>query len=363
MRPKSPNSQNALRRDRPMSQPDPVKRRLLGSEPWLALLLARIGGGATIVAGGQSLSLSLTALPQAVLRPLLMCRVLASIDGQAAEVMASPRLIEQLITTILPDARLSTLTSKTRALAIEAALADALDDLEARLGAEIIITDVIDGHLPGVEQPAPTAGLRLAINGAAPILVPLSLPDNILKRLLALQAGVGQKDSSLDPDVPLAVRIGRGSSTPAELANLAENDVIVLEETLLDDNRVCLVVDDQYAVLGELDGKTLKLDGALAPMAQSFLQRFSSSPDRARRVANSQDNDALLAVVVDLAYRMAPLSELLRIDPRDPVPLPQPIDGIVEVRVNRRRLATGRLVRVGNCVGVRILRTDPHVRS
>jgi flagellar motor switch/type III secretory pathway protein FliN len=346
-----------------MTQPDNAKRRLLGSEPWLALLLSRIGGGTTVLAGGQSLSLALTALPQALMRPLLMVRVLATIDGQAAEVMASPRLIEQFIATILPDARLAALSSKSRALALEAALADVLDDLEVRLGAEIVVTDVIDGHTPGAEHVSPNAGLRLAVNQAAPVLVPVALPEPILKRLIALQAGVGLKDPALDPEVPLAVRIGRGASTASELANLAENDVILLEDTLLDDNRVCLVVDDQYGVLGELDGKTLKLDGALAPMAPSFLQRFSGGADRARRAGNGQDSEPLQPVVVDLAYRMAPLSELLRIDPKDPVALPQPIDGIVDVRVNRRRVATGRLVRVGGVVGVRILRTDAHVRS
>jgi type III secretion protein Q len=346
-----------------MTTADTTRRRLLGLDAMLGFVAARLGGSARVLIDGRTLDIGLTALPQAVMRPLLMYVIEATVDGSRAQIAASPRLIESLIASVLPDARINALTPAARALALEAALADAIDTLEMRLGVDIALQTVIDGHDPAADTLAANTGVRLSIDGAAPLLVPAHLPEATLRLLLALQAGVEPTDPALDPEVPLAVRVGRTLSTASEIASLSENDILVLDETLLDDNRLCLVADDQLGVLGELDGKTLKLDGPLAPLDQSFLQRFSSV-DRSRRGgAASNGSEPPVAVVTDLVHRMARVSELLRIDPKDPVPLPQAIDGIVELRANKRRIATGRLARVGGAVGVRILRIEQNVRN
>jgi type III secretion protein Q len=343
---------------------EPPKRRLMGLDAMIGFVAARLGGSAQVQTAAGTLDVGLTALPQAVMRPLLMYSVNATIAGAPAQIAVSPRLIEGLIATILPDVRLSTMTVQARALALEAALADALDDLEMRLGADIVLQTVTDGHDQGEVLPANT-GVKLSIDNAPPILLPAHLPEPTIRKLLAFQAGIEPGDATLDPEVPLAVRVGRSVSNASEIASLSENDVVLLDDTLLDDNRVCLVVDDQLGVLGELDGKLLKLDGPLGPMDQGFLQRFSGvNPyDRQRRPSGTNGSEPPVSIVVDLAHRMARVSELLRIDPKDPVPLPQPIEGLVELRAGRRRFATGRLARVGSAVGVRIVRIDQNVRN
>jgi type III secretion protein Q len=345
---------------------EPPKRRLIDLDAMIGFVVARLGGSAQVRIGPRLIDIGLTGLPPVIMRPLLLYVVDVTINGTRGQLAASPRFIESLITSILPGVRMSSMTPQARALALEAALADALDDLEVRLGCDIALQAVTEGHDSSIELMAANVGLKVSIGGAAPILLPACLPEPVLRKLLAFQGGVESGDPALDPEVSLAVRIGRSLSTASEIASLGENDVVLLDDTLLEDNRVCLVVDDQLGVLGELDGKMLRLDGPLGPMDQGFLQRFMNSnlSDRARRVGAGTNGTAPpVVIVVDLAYRMARVSELLRIDPMDPVPLPQAIDGIVELRSGRRRFATGRLARVGSAVGVRIVRIDQYVRT
>jgi type III secretion protein Q len=343
---------------------------LIGADPVIGLIIARCEGSVRVRLGQQSAELGLSALPHAVLRPLLMHVVDCTIDGAAAQFVASPRLVETLVGGVLPGVHVMDLSPQTRALALEAALTDGLDALETQLGAGITLNAVTDSRDPAIDLLTPNVGVRIALDGAAPVMLPAHIPEAVLRKLIALQLGVTVNDAQLDPEVPLAVRIGRTTSTQSEVASLTENDVLLLDETLLDDDRLCLIVDESYGVMGELDGKSLKLDGPLAPVEQSWLQRFTASAaaDRGRRPqpsgnGSSNPPDPPTIVVVDLAYRLARLSELLRISASDPVALPQGIDGIVELRVGRRRIATGRLARVGAAVGVRIVRMEPNVRT
>jgi type III secretion protein Q len=174
-----------------------------------------------------------------------------------------------------------------------------------------------------------------------------------------VQAGTDSA-KGFDPEVPLAVRIGRCTSTVGEIQSLAANDILLLDDTLLEDNLVCLIVDDMLASLGELDGKSLRLDGPLRHIDDAWLQRFSGGGALRRPGNGSDGRDTPQIVMIDLAYRMAKISELLRIEIDDPIPLPQGIDGVIEIRSNRKRIALGRLARTGAGIGVRITRIDPN---
>ncbi len=317
--------------------------------------------------GRQAATVSLGALPSNLARPILMHVLAGTIDGRPVQITVPPRLVEMTAASVLPGVDIARLSPATRALAIDAGLSSALDALELHLGASVVIERVVDGRDTSFQMLRPNLAIRLALDGNPALLLAAHVPIPIAHRLLALQAGhgAGDKPAAVDPEIPLAVRVGSTLSTASEIASLGENDTLLLDETLLDDNRLCLIADEQLATLGVLDGRTLMLDGALAPIEDGWLRKFVATPPVGSRRAAGATNGAEVPVVVvaDLAYRMARVSELLKIEVQAPVPLPHGIDGIVELRINRRRLATGRLARVGRSVGVRILRIDEDARS
>jgi flagellar motor switch/type III secretory pathway protein FliN len=339
------------------AEPRLAGQKLLGLEPLVALVASRLGGGAVVHVGRRSAVVGLSALPSNPLRPLLVTRVMFVVGDAPGEVTITPKLIDALIGTVLPHVRATDLSASTRMLALEAALADALDELEMRLGATITITGLADAR-HGESLPA-NIGLKLSIDGASPLLLPAHLPDAIVRKLLTVQAGT-DSGKAFDPEVPLAVRIGRCTSTVGVIQDLALNDILLLDDTLLDDNLVCLMVDDILGCLGELDGKSLRLDGPLRSAEDAWLQRFSATMSARRPGNGSNGSDTPYVVMVDLAYRMAKASELLRIEIEEPIPLPQGIDGVVEIRAHRKRIALGRLARTSSGIGVRITRIDPH---
>jgi type III secretion protein Q len=159
----------------------------------------------------------------------------------------------------------------------------------------------------------------------------LCLPGAALR---ALRGTPALPAALADVPVPATLRIARAEVDPADVAQLAEGDVLALDRA--PGTEAARLLPGGLEAHGRLDGDALEVDGLRDPEGAAV------------------EGPAPVVLGIELASLSLPLGEISRIAPGAVLGLGLDRRGLVRLRIGDREVARGELVDVDGAVGVRI---------
>lgn len=308
--------------------------------------------GLNIGSGALSATLHLRPLPRCAINPLLSMRIQGTVDGEASDLFMPVAAFERCLDWVAPGLSAAKLDPATAALVCESALAEPLDQLEAKLGCKITFSHAEMCREKSPRWSKPDIALRLDMLRSLPMTLYAFVPASFAQKVYSTWMKENA-EGSFTATVSLAVRAGVARLGLADRAALQPDDILVLDDCLVQSKKVCLVADETNGACASISGTKMTLLEPMQPLAGSWLAHYA-----ANKVSGSHKDGTL--ITADLARRSVSFQELESIDFESAIDLPQGIDGVVGLYDGPRRIASGRLVITGSAIAVRVMGLHPN---
>lgn len=275
-------------------------------------------------------------------------------NDDIGEIEMPQSLVDRWLMRADDAADLSRLKPAHAALLLEAALADEISWLESRLQCRIALTGVdVAGNASGSMPFA----IALARGGKhETCALHFSNPGwaTRLGRLMD-EAGHGPPIPSTIP-LRIGLRLGAVNISIGELKSLSPGDVVLLDH---EEGTSILVVEDLFFAPVTVTGGSTQIISRPTQLAGSkweWTMNQVKQPQSADTLEDSDLEGLPVTLVFEAGRAAMPLGEIKRLAPGSIVPLPDRTDQTVDIVANGKRVGQGELVRIGEGLGVRILR-------
>lgn len=287
-----------------------------------------------------------------------------TIDGREGLLMMAAALTQALLRDIDASLTATALAPADAALVLELAIEHALGKIETLSGRRIELLSLAPATTePGVAMVALPISLDVQGLGASDALLWLA-PVDAAAVVGMLDAAAGAAQAPVEDLVmPVSVRLAAASPTIAELRTLRCGDVMLFDDE-------CGVTATAVAVIA---------DHLVAPV--DFVApgiRFSSRPIDGRGSAwewsmekpingaglmslnDAEFDDLPVRVLFEVGRLDLSLGELRCLDVGALLPLAREPENAVEIVTSGKRIGRGTLIKIGECLGVRVTRLFDH---
>jgi type III secretion protein Q len=277
--------------------------------------------------------------------------------GAAGTFTAPRKLVEHWLLKADPDAALARLQPAHAALLVEMLLADDLAAFEAALDCRIEIETVA----AAVAVPdAPLLGLRLS-GAAEAFSCSLDLDDSpYLPRLKELFLHHAEKASATADAVPLRASLLLGATrlSHGEARSLRLGDVVLMDDSAGEAASGLLTIADRLVATIDAVPGGGRLTMRPRPLAGSSWEWIMNDtrPQADEALEDADLDDVPVALTFELGRTMLPLGDIRQLAPGAIVSLPGHERETVDVIANGKRIGQGEIVRIGESVGVRVVR-------
>nr|WP_180882922.1 type III secretion system cytoplasmic ring protein SctQ [Mesorhizobium loti] len=280
------------------------------------------------------------------------CTLRFKIGEHSAELYAPLTLVEQLLATVDKTARLENLVPQHAALLLEAAVADELDELEAKLQAPIELT-IVEKREPSAG--APPFGFVLSA-GEQRMTCALRLDDStLLSSLSRLLDEAGSGEPPFPATFPLPVRLWRDvlATSLGEVRGLKPGDVVLFAEQAA----AVLVIGDRLIAPASIDMSSTQLSAAPVVIAGSKWEWMMGQDTGAAGHAldDATLEDLPVALAFEVGRKAMPLGDIRKLSAGAIVQL-DTAGQAVDIVANGKRIGQGEMVRIGESLGVRVTR-------
>lgn len=306
-----------------------------------------------MMVGGATFSVEAAwPLPE---RPATSTSVIAfMLDDIAGELHLPRALLERWLLDMDPEREMARVAPEHAALLMESLLGGELEWLEEKLRCRIELT-AIDGAPTAVDGTSVAFGL-----GAEERFGKLVLANpGRFAELGGLLDQAAPRPAEWQPAFPVPVRICRGAVTVGvgDLRTLSPGDVVLLDDVDGDAAGALITVADRLVAPVQLDGGKGRL---LAPPKYLNGSRWEwimgPKTDQAQAPDDAGMDDLPVSLVFELGRSVLSLGELKRLNPGAVVTLPDVTSETVDVVANGKRVGRGEIVRIGESLGVRVVR-------
>jgi type III secretion protein Q len=287
------------------------------------------------------------------------------IDSRDGEIVLPAAVVDALLRGVAPSLAIASLAPEHAALALELATAQALDAIEVAIGCRILLVAVWPFNRAPKPVLQPSLDFTLELDGLATATGLMALPSADIIRLMRCLDRCAPHDPATADDVVLTIRLRLAAAKPTtrELKSLGCGDVMLPED-------ICLGGPDAVAVIGDhlIAPVSLQADG-FRLLARPVAGRGSAwewSMDRSSDGSQTGllDDTDLDGVPVRVQFEIGrvelPLGEVRRLGPGSLVPLARIPDRSVDILAHGKRIGLGSLVKIGDSLGVRIIRMFDH---
>lgn len=277
--------------------------------------------------------------------------------GDAKGTLHVPRsLVERWLVQADPDVDLARLAPEHAALLLEFFLGSELAWLEEKLECGIAVTAIENLD---------------AASGAAPLAFRLTgKQEDIICTLRLEHAGhAAQLGRLLDKsekraagfplDLPVPASLWRGAVMvgAGDLQSLRPGDVVLLDEIENQAASALIVIGDRLVAPVEFTGPGARLIARPVPVAGSKWEWIMNNATDSVQTLEDSDLDGLpVTLVFELGRTALPLGDVKQLAPGAIVPLPEVTKETVDVIANGKRVGRGEIVRIGESLGVRVIR-------
>lgn len=277
-----------------------------------------------------------------------------AVGGERAELRLPPRLVAAALASFGSGEAAAGLDPARQALLVEAAFAEAIAELEARLG------ETVELRAPSAEPGGSALRFSLAVRlGAGPVeTAGIAGSAGVLSRLFALLPARQALPGWLDPiPMPLSLRHADVQITLGELERAGPGDVLLFDRHL-PAGEACLLVGRQLAAPVRIDGDGAHLHRAPALARSSRWEWLMDDRDDDGSAGESAArlDDLPVRIVFEFGRSEMTLKELAGLGAGSIVALPKSPDEPLSLIANGRRIGQGEPVRIGEALGVRITR-------
>ena len=256
------------------------------------------------------------------------------------------------------------------ALVVELALAPALDAIEPAIGAEVRLDGLRPALSRGASGPSPDTERLLFhcdLDGrsfAASLEMEHFDPRfrrtllETATRLLKRGSGPPRRDCTA---LPLLVSFQAGSVrlSVAALKSLQAGDVVLPDDFPLARGELAVLCHGKYRAPARVDARTATLQAPLQRIVPTPEETsMADGPAPSQQIADLDDID--LQLTFELGRQTVELEQLRTIAPGYVFPLGRSPDEPVDIVANGRRIGRGEIVRVGDSLGVRLIRLFDH---
>ncbi|WP_186438001.1 type III secretion system cytoplasmic ring protein SctQ [Chelatococcus daeguensis] len=284
-----------------------------------------------------------------------------TIAGRPAAAWVPAAFAEEVLAALPQQFDPARLSPQHLAMLAEFATLPGLRALEDQLGAAIVLVS-LQSQVPD-ERRGPWVDVRIVRDGREEVPARLLLPPETGEEIIAA-LGDGPSPGGHD-DLPcsVAVRIGATALAVADVVSLRVGDAVLFDATAGPDAAVAVVADclAAPAVVGEAG---IRLEDFPRPAAGSMLEWCMTTAAQNEGHGADAEDTALAMVPVHLVFELGridlPLAEVQRLAPGVTLPLAVPVAGEVDILGNGRRIGRGVMVRIGESIGVRIVRLAGH---
>lgn len=300
--------------------------------------------------GGRPIELS-AAAPAARAAESDCLAVSLAVGGEEAVLLLPPRLVTAALDGFGAHVDATALDPGRKALLIEAAFAEALAELEARLGESVEL-----------RAPSGSAGPRfpvaVTLANASKEIGEIAGPAALLSRLFALLPASAERPEWLAPiPVPLSLRHAEVRLTLGELGRARPGDVLLFDKHL-PAGEACLLAGRNLVAPVKIGNGAARLHAAPVPARSSRWEWLMDDLDD--DAAAPEDAAALddlpVRVIFEFGRSEMSLKELAGLGAGSVVALATPPGEPLSLIVNGRRIGQGEPVRIGEALGVRITR-------
>lgn len=243
------------------------------------------------------------------------------------------------------------------AMAFEGLLAPVIDAFEQAFGAPLrIMTAGADAppHTPG--QPV---GMALTVDSIGETRIRFYLQDEdkvALGRFLADR--MQPPRPSLDIAFPVVIQLAAIDLTLDDLKSLGAGDTVIVVDTRDEELQIAAVVADSFFHPVVLTDQGAKITGP-ARVAPTLSRELHMSPSE-HEDPSDRDGVKLGHLPVKVAFEIGrlelPLSELSALGEGTVLPLSRPLEQAVDIVANGTRVGRGTIVKIGDSVGVEVVR-------
>lgn len=334
------------------SAADVVKLEALSPDQAAALnAFYKNRAAADIEIAGQPAKIA-AAWPRAQMDDQPPCVLRARVGDHTAELHVPLSLVGQVLATVEPTARLENLLPPHAALLLEAALAYELDWLEAKLQAPMELVTIEEQTPPASISPF---NLVLSVDGHA-MDCALSLSDGaLLARLGALLDEAVSGRPPLPATLPLSVRLWRDVLTInlGEAKGLQPGDVVLFAEQAA----TVLIIGDKLVAPAGITAAGPQLLAVPVAIAGSKWEWMMGQDTGAtgQTLDDATLEDLPIALAFEIGRKTMPLGDVRQLTAGAVVQLDATGQG-VDILANGKRVGQGEMVRIGESLGVRVIR-------
>ncbi|MDZ5453361.1 type III secretion system cytoplasmic ring protein SctQ [Labrys sp. ZIDIC5] len=317
---------NAFYRNRP-----PVKIRLAGEE------------------------FLLSALWQPVMAPGATTVIDFKVGAATGRLCLTPALFERWLARANPGVTAGPPAPAHSALLLESFLREEIAWLEQQLDGtiELIAATSLDG------RPEMPFRFGLRPTGQAESICLLQADAALATRIGRILDAASGRPAAHRLELPLPVSLwwAATSLSVGELRSLQPGDIVMTDGWTRGAQTVLVVLAGRRAALAEPIGQSGRLVSAPMPISKT---RWGWIMDEPQSASGQPDDTGLgdlpVTVVFELARMTMPLREVSRLAAGSIVPLPELSEPAVDLVANGKRIGRGEIVKVGDGMGVRIIR-------
>lgn len=312
----------------------------------------------------------LSSLGQAFLKPAAFLdphwdghwlKLNISISRRPASLWVPQDLLQNIFKKAFPDIDFARLSSEEQALVLENIEQNLISELETVLASDVSILAI---HKVDEEEQAPL--LTFSMQGPLEQTWPLKLQCHSIEREKLIAKWLSQPLNSeyiSNLFVTVAFRCGYTSLSLHELSQLEIGSGIVLDDTTLGFQKIMAVVGEKFAqtctwqtIKPSLDGPLLKYLDPLSARYTTGGYMMDESEDSGFEAMTATVGEVPVHLVFELGRTEVAINDLESMDSGYVFDLGKPLSQSVSILANGRRIGEGELVRVGDSIGIRVVR-------
>ena len=272
--------------------------------------------------------------------------------GAKSAILSVPSaLVQQVLHAAHTGLQIDATPDDLIGMLLECALAGGLSMVEQTVGQEVAIARTATT----AQGQRLALALRCAYDGTAHDCI-LALDRDLARDLCQLLGRIPPSKIDL-PDVTVRLAIGAGfAQLPLqEVDDLAPGDVILPHSPPLAAGKGWVALADRWSAAGDLSGISLVLAERLHDTTEPIMDIDNDSSERAE-VEDVELDDLPIKLVFEVGRCDMTLGAVRALGPGHVFALERDPAQSVDIIANGRRIGTGQLVRVGERLGIRVLR-------
>jgi type III secretion protein Q len=287
-----------------------------------------------------------------------------NIDGREGMLIMAATLTQALLRDIDASLSVSALEPADAALLLELAIEDALGRIEVLSRRRIMLLSLAPGSMvSGGAMVALTTSLDVQGLGASDCLLWLAPVDAAaVAGMLDVAAGA-EKAPADDLAVPVAVRLAAASPTIAELKTLRCGDVMLVDDECGVAARAVAVIAEHLVAPVDFVAPGIRFSSRPICGRGSAWEWSMEKPTSGAGLMSSNDaefDDLPVHVLFEVGRLELSLGELRHLDVGAMLPLAREPENAVEIMASGKRIGRGTLIKIGECLGVRVTRLFDH---